>query len=124
MVLKWDENHRVNKEGIYCYCGKTGVFTDQMLQCAKCRQWFHLKCTRFNKIPMLKGDMFFFFCCSICNMSHQEYIARLEMTWEEVCHLVMYNLTANYKTKFVCAFSGLRRYIQQNWDNLMLSKEV
>lgn len=63
--LKWDAQHRENKEQIYCYCGETGSWKAQMLQCCKCHQWFHEKCTSAFKGFLMHGDTFFVFCCKV-----------------------------------------------------------
>lgn len=54
--LSWDEKHRVNEEQIYCYCGKTGKFDNNMLQCCKCMNWFHTQCMQNFKQKLLRGD--------------------------------------------------------------------
>lgn len=38
-ALKWDTHHKENKEQLYCYCGKQGIWKIHMLQCCKCLQW-------------------------------------------------------------------------------------
>lgn len=54
--LTWDKSHRVNCENIYCYCGYSGDWYMQMLQCARCRQWFHEKCVQNLHYPLYCGD--------------------------------------------------------------------
>lgn len=63
--MKWDAAHRSNKENIYCYCGLTGLWKEKMLQCCRCRQWFHENCIKIFNGYLLHGDTFFIFCCSV-----------------------------------------------------------
>lgn len=55
-MLNWDELHRRNDENIYCYCGEKGKWYMQMLQCARCLQWFHAKCIKSLNYPLYFGD--------------------------------------------------------------------
>ncbi|KAI8123787.1 Polycomb protein Pcl [Lucilia cuprina] len=90
--LTWDAKHRSNEEQIYCYCGKTGKFDNNMLQCWRCLNWYHSHCTQKFKSQLLRGDCFFVFCCSVCNEG-DEYLRRLQASWVELVHLVLYNLS-------------------------------
>lgn len=39
-----------------CYCGERGDWFMQMLQCARCLQWFHAKCITCLNFPLYFGD--------------------------------------------------------------------
>ena len=54
--LTWDKYHKINEEEIYCYCGRSGDWYMQMLQCARCQQWFHENCVQNLHYPLYCGD--------------------------------------------------------------------
>lgn len=39
-----------------CYCGEKSDWFMQMLQCARCLQWFHAKCIKCLNFPLYFGD--------------------------------------------------------------------
>ncbi|XP_063705304.1 polycomb protein Pcl [Culicoides brevitarsis] len=90
--LRWDPYHRKNMENIYCYCGTSGNWVEQMLQCSRCQQWFHDKCLQNSSYPLFSGDRFYIFVCSMCNHG-KEFLRRLEMNWTDLIHLLLFNLT-------------------------------
>uniref|UniRef100_A0A1I8Q408 PHD-type domain-containing protein n=1 Tax=Stomoxys calcitrans TaxID=35570 RepID=A0A1I8Q408_STOCA len=90
--LNWDNKHRVNEEQMYCYCGKSGKFDLNMLQCCRCLNWYHTDCTQKFKGNLLRGDIFFVFACSVCN-DGEEYLRRLQPSWVDLIHLIMYNVS-------------------------------
>lgn len=97
-ALKWDQNHARNDDQRYCYCGESGDWYRRMFQCAECRQWFHQECLRKSSSPVLLGDGFFEFECALCTGKPEEILERLDMSWAEALHLVLFNLTlANSK---------------------------
>ena len=48
---------------------------------------------------MVNGDLFYLFKCSICG-NGTEIIKRLNMTWSEALHLVIYNLSLITPARF------------------------
>lgn len=49
---------KFNKTPSGCYCGEQGDWFMQMLQCARCLQWFHAKCIKCLNFPLYFGDRY------------------------------------------------------------------
>ncbi|XP_076303389.1 polycomb protein Pcl [Lasioglossum baleicum] len=122
-MLSWDAHHRVNAEQIYCYCGLNGEWYTQMLQCARCKQWFHEKCVSCLTYPLYSGDRFYVFVCSMCNYG-KEFVRRLELKWVDLVHLMLYNLTVYNAKKYYDLDTVIVPYANDNWNTLQLPPRI
>ncbi|XP_046398166.1 uncharacterized protein LOC124164971 [Ischnura elegans] len=121
--LTWDSQHRINTEQKYCYCGSAGEWFWRMLQCGRCRQWFHDRCLSCLKYPLYCGDRFYIFVCAVCNYG-TEFVRRLEMQLVDVVHLALFNLTVLNAKKYYDFDTLLIPYINQNWKYLQLPPKL
>ncbi|XP_017837367.1 polycomb protein Pcl [Drosophila busckii] len=120
--LSWDEKHRVNEEQIYCYCGKPGKFDHNMLQCCKCRNWFHTQCMQNFKRKLLRGDIFFVFCCTVCN-DGVEFVRRLQIDWVDMLHITLYNLRKHQHQKYHHLMEDIWPFILEHRQQLPICEE-
>ena len=110
----------------FCYCNKS-FHTENIpyLPCVMCLKSFHQSCIKnmqnWSSRPLF-GDIFYHFICLDCSKDKIEQIKRYSLSWAEVVHLALINLSIlqpkplienksyyHYKTD-ICNF------IESNWD--------
>ncbi|KAF9420891.1 Cysteine-rich protein 2-binding protein [Podila epigama] len=121
--LHWSVDRRSNDEGVYCYCGKDKGVDEPMLRCQKCQQLFHSGCVHSLTKPLLKGDEFFKFECSVCTQG-PEFFERSPLSWVILVHLVLYNLMdANPGQTYFRWKEEICKFIYDYWSYLLPEKE-
>ena len=117
-ALEWDEAHQRNSAETYCYCGERGDWYKKMLQCGECLQWFHQECIRALDHPLLCGDRFWAFTCTLCNGTHEETIRRLDLSMVDALHLVIFNLILSKNQKFHDLESSILPFLKKKMKYL------
>ena len=122
--LEWDEAHQRNSAETYCYCGERGDWYKKMLQCGDCLQWFHQECIRALGHPLLCGDRFWAFTCTLCNGTHEETIRRLDLNLVDALHLVIFNLILSKNQKFHDLESSILPFLKKKLKYLWSSNSI
>lgn len=119
-ALQWDDAGKQNKDERYCYCGGPGDWNLKMLQCGSCSQWFHEACIVSIRHPILNGDLFYQFTCSVC-ANGDEVLKRLNISWPEALHLIIYNLGLISPARFFRLETDIIKYAKNIWTQLQVS---
>ena len=110
-------------QGLYCYCGAPGDWYNRMVCCARCSQWFHERCLapRPLAMPIIPGDPFWLFVCVHCN-SGSECLKRMDLSWAELVHLTLFDLTLKTERKFHHFEKDLLPFFRSSWNTFQLKK--
>ncbi|XP_052286913.1 uncharacterized protein LOC127882361 isoform X3 [Dreissena polymorpha] len=120
-ALSWDSQHKNNLEESYCYCGSPGIWYQKMLQCCRCKQWFHEACMQCLDYPLLFSDTFYIFVCSPCNYG-SEYIKRLDVEWLDIIHICLFNLSVVHRRKYHDLETEIMPWLDENWEALQITQ--
>ena len=113
------------------YCMKR-VADDELgvFSCAKCTVCVHeLCCTSTgqscHRAGNLKGDFMFTFECRECSFNRCDTFTRMKLTWAQLIHLALYNLTVNETGRqgYFRWKDDICRFIDHNWLHLMPGRE-
>ncbi|RWS25248.1 metal-response element-binding transcription factor 2-like isoform X8 [Leptotrombidium deliense] len=88
-----------------------------MLQCHHCLQWFHGECIQSLNVPLLYGDNYYLFVCSICN-NGKEYLRRFVMDWCDMLGIVLHNLSRLHNRWYFDLKSEIIPFIKNNRKSL------
>jgi hypothetical protein len=72
-------------------------------------------------MPVSPGDPFWLFVCARCN-SGSECLKRMDLTWTELVHLALFDLTMKTDRKFHHFDKDLMPFLQSSWDTFQLKK--
>ncbi|XP_066927188.1 cysteine-rich protein 2-binding protein-like [Clytia hemisphaerica] len=105
----------------YCKAIKEGM---ESYKCSKCFELSHLACMKCKKPSRLKGDFLFVFECKDCNFQKKDVLSRMKLSWVQIIHLALYNLTVNERGRqgFFRWKEEICGFIDKNWNVIMPGK--
>lgn len=68
--------------------------------------------------PLLLGDRFFDFVCTLCTGTCEEVLRRLDLTLTDALHLALFNLTVMNSKKYHNIESSVIPFIRTKWKSL------
>ena len=111
---------------VWCKYCELPVTNQGSLQCQKCDNFVHSSCLQSDKPSRFEGDFLFDFDCKKCEGENGEKIARSKLTWLQVIHLSLYNLSIRESGRqgFFRWKDDICGFISQNWNYLFPDKPM
>ncbi|XP_065647157.1 cysteine-rich protein 2-binding protein [Hydra vulgaris] len=90
-------------------------------KCHRCSAVAHLACMNCKKPSQLKGDYLFSYECKACSYEGCDSLIRLRLSWVQVIHLVLYNLTVSESGRqgYFRWKEEICLFIDRHWNCLM-----
>eukprot|EP00112_Aurelia_sp_Birch-Aquarium-sp1_P019636 Seg49.2 transcript_id=Seg49.2/GoldUCD/mRNA.D3Y31 product="Cysteine-rich protein 2-binding protein" protein_id=Seg49.2/GoldUCD/D3Y31 len=111
---------------VWCKYCELPVTNQSSLQCQKCDNFIHLSCLQSEKPSRFEGDFLFDLDCKNCEGEDSEKIKRSKLTWLQIIHLALYNLSIRESGRqgFFRWKDDICRFISQNWNYLFPDKPM
>ena len=85
--------------------------------------FFFQDCIRISHThPLLLGDRFFDFVCTLCTGTCEEVMRRIDLTMTDALHLALFNLTVMNSKKYHNIESSVIPFIRTKWKMLQGKK--
>ncbi|CAL4163574.1 unnamed protein product, partial [Meganyctiphanes norvegica] len=113
---------------VKCFCRRNGHWYNRMLECQRCKQWFHETCVGCLRYKLICGDRFYLYVCELCN-NEKEFLHRLPIDWENIVHLAIWNLSyskndnKNYGNLFEYE-EQITPWVNKHWELLQCPPEI
>eukprot|EP01147_Barroeca_monosierra_P010685 gene10685-2784_t len=108
-----------------CTCGQPWSRSELMLQCRRCRSWYHLSCIKVDYGPHMLCSMDYSYECAQCSPKGQQSFERQKPTYRSIVFTALYNLHQENRSTSQTHFSiskDIIPYISHNIEKLMYTK--
>ena len=85
--------------------------------------WLLAECVTVLRTPLMYGDRFYAFLCSVCN-GGEEFLLRMHMRWVDFVHLSTFHLSMLLGKRDVDIDADIVPFMDENSQLLQLPKEV
>ncbi|CAL4198112.1 unnamed protein product, partial [Meganyctiphanes norvegica] len=110
-----------------CFCGRFGNWYDRMLECQRCKRWFHETCIGCLHYKLICGDRFYLYVCEFCN-NGREFLHRIYLDWGNIVHLALWNLSISRiqngtNGRYYGYEEHIATWVNTHWEELQCSPE-